>query len=505
MLSNLQKNILLKYPLLWNTKFIPMAALGILLHILCFFTGYFDGTIDFTKKYDSLLEAPFFIIITLIIIVVFIVWLIQYFKNNAFKSFYPKSKNALFYEWLQIFIIVVVFSTFYVSVLVGQTLKKRSYFSEDEVKRRVEILSKADMFINGSFESPEIDSTKSVFTDTTINGQIQYRKIVYKEYVKYFGKQYEPTALINRKVFNFKYDDRAKDSLNTLAIRKWLSNNNQTEVKKLMSEYLAIHNDAKLYTNITVEKWFKEVYDYPNFKKYKIINYANPNTKDYDSTYVDYNDYESASPDEYYEFKNDGVYSDYFVGKNILNHNYLILLNSYASIWEALEFTIGILYFAFGFSLLLFSFKVTSGKSWLIAIVVTVLLNIVFGLISTIGREELTYLYLSVLTIIGLLLTLINLIVSKTNIRFSKVVVNLALWFFSAILPIIYFIYMEHYKNKLMSQYASIENYDYYLDPFYKFLNDNIFNMFIINLIVCIIALFFFSRGIRTWKGIPEE
>lgn len=60
MLSNLQKNILLKYPLLWNTKFIPMAALGILLHIFCFFTGYFDGTIDFTKKYDSLLEAPFF-------------------------------------------------------------------------------------------------------------------------------------------------------------------------------------------------------------------------------------------------------------------------------------------------------------------------------------------------------------------------------------------------------------------------------------------------------------
>ena len=64
---------------------------------------------------------------------------------------------------------------------------------------------------------------------------------------------------------------------------------------------------------------------------------------------------------------------------------------------------------------------------------------------------------------------------------------------------------MEHYKNNLMRQYASIENYDYYLDPFYKFLNDNIFNMFIINLIVCIIALFFFSRGIRTWKGIPEE
>ena len=122
-----------------------------------------------------------------------------------------------------------------------------------------EILSKADMFINGSFESPEIDSTKSVFTDTTINGQIQYRKIVYKEYVKYFGKQYEPTALINRKVFNFSMMIEQKDSLNTLAIQNWLSNNNQTEVKKLMSEYLAIHNDAKIIYQYYCRKWFKSI------------------------------------------------------------------------------------------------------------------------------------------------------------------------------------------------------------------------------------------------------
>lgn len=504
MLSNLQKNILLKYPLLWNTKFIPMFSFGVLLHIFSFLVGYFNGSIDFTKKYNSSLDETFYVILSLIIMVVSLLWLIQYFKNNAFKSFYPKSKNALFFEWFQLFILAFLLSTFYISLFVGQTLKKRSYFSEAEVNRRVEILSKADMFIDGAFESPEIDSIKSILNDTTINGEIKYRNIVYKEYVTIFGKKYSPTALINRKVYNFNYAHREQDSIHTLEVRKWLATNNQNAVKNVMNEYLKIHEEASLITNLTLNKWFSLVYNYPDFKKYQLIDYGNPNSSEYDEVRavdIDYK-YDTSQP---YQLDAKNNYSKFYLEKNILNHNYEKLLKSYEPIWSELDFSIVIFYIVFGFTLLVFSFKVTSGKSWLITIVVTVLLNIIFGLISALGREELIYLYLSVLTLIGFLFTFIYLVFYKKNFRYSKVVLNFTLWFFTAIIPIIYFIHMEHYKNKLIALNYSNEYYDYYLDPYYKFLNDNIFNMFIINLIVCILAMFFFSKGIRTWKGLPEE
>ena len=50
MFKDIQKQLLLKYPLLWNTKFVPMLGIGLLLHLIFFGLGYLDGTIDFSNK-----------------------------------------------------------------------------------------------------------------------------------------------------------------------------------------------------------------------------------------------------------------------------------------------------------------------------------------------------------------------------------------------------------------------------------------------------------------------
>lgn len=50
MFKDIQKKLLLNYPLLWNTKFVPMVAIGLLLHLIFFGLGYLDGTIDFSDR-----------------------------------------------------------------------------------------------------------------------------------------------------------------------------------------------------------------------------------------------------------------------------------------------------------------------------------------------------------------------------------------------------------------------------------------------------------------------
>mgnify|MGYP006150109831 CR=1 FL=1 len=50
MFKEIQKKLLLKYPLLWNTKFVPLLTIGLLLHFIFFGLGYMDGTIDFSNR-----------------------------------------------------------------------------------------------------------------------------------------------------------------------------------------------------------------------------------------------------------------------------------------------------------------------------------------------------------------------------------------------------------------------------------------------------------------------
>ena len=73
MFKDIQKKLLLKYPLLWNTKFVPMIAIGILMHIIFFGLGYIDGTIDFSNKnnIDIISFSIMIGILSVIIIVIF--------------------------------------------------------------------------------------------------------------------------------------------------------------------------------------------------------------------------------------------------------------------------------------------------------------------------------------------------------------------------------------------------------------------------------------------------
>lgn len=497
MFKNIQKQLLLKYPLLWNTKFIPMIVIGIAMNLIYFFIGYYDGTLKFNENYASQFDVTFYSFSVLISLIILIVWLVSYFKNNSFKSYYSKSKYALFYEWLQIVVVLALLCMFYFPFELGKKAHKRSYFSEAEARKRCEIISKGDFFIDGNYEEPEIDSLNSIFNDTTINGEYKAINISYFNYVEIEGKKFAPNALINRNVGEFSFFSREEDSLRKLKLRKDLIANKDFEVKKIMNDYLAILNDHKLETNLNEKLWFTLVYDYPKFDNYKFISTKLPTNITYHDNQIQFGDDYNSNDLAVYEKS----YSQYFIQRDVLVDNYNEISLAFTESVFNIEGVLVFLYTVLGLSMLVFSFRITSGRSWLIALVGFGIFNIILGIIAATSRSDFAYPIFMLVSFLVILAYFINIIVTKKSKSKSMVFLNLILWLFGGLIPTLYLVYIEYYKDTILLTREK----GYYDDLHYKFLMDNIFTMFSLNIILIVLGIFFLSKTIRTWKGISEE
>ncbi len=309
------------------------------------------------------------------------------------------------------------------------------------------------------------------------------------------GKKYSPEALINRNVSEFSFFTRDQDSLRELKIRKLLASNNTSEVKKLMRNYFSILKEHKLTTNLTEDKWFNITYNYPEFKKFELINPNSPIAEQrgaYSESTVAYKTYATAKS-----------YSDYYIEHNILEHNYEEISDAYTDTIFKLEPFLVLFYCVFGFSMLIFSFRVTSGRSWLIALVSYGIFNIVIGIISGLSEEFITYPILVVISFIAVACIFLSVVLAKKTKSKTTVLLNLIIWLLGGLIPTIYLTYKENYRDSISHKLNY--NYNYDSDPHYRFLQDNVTTMFAINIILVIIGMFFLSKLIRTWKGISEE
>ena len=493
MFKNIQKQLLLKYPLIWNTKFVPMLLIGILFQLLYFGIGYLNGSIDFTGEtnYDSEISSIMFGV--LLVLLIFIIWLVYYFKNNAFKSFYSKSKDALFYEWFQIFVICLLLISFYLPFSIGKQMHERSYFSKIEATKRCETIALADLFIDGYFAQTEVDSTKSVLNDTLIDEEYRYAQNFYKDSMIFQGKKYGQYSIINRRTYDFSLIYREQDSLKTIEVKNWLIDNQQNKVKNLMNDYLKIVNEHHLKNNLKTDKWFEEVYKYPNFTGF---TYIRPYFEEYEAE-KSYSSNDMVTAEPYYE--NQNKYSNYFVQQDILKSKYDIVSKSHTNPFIEYEAFLAFLCGALGLSLLVFSFKVTSGKSWLIAVVSIGVLNIIFGIFTIFISSGLTYFYLVLITFATLKVYFASIYFQRKSEGYTKIVLNILLWTFPIMIPMVYGLIMKYYQSFSYSPEFG------YNSPEYTWLNENFSNMLILNFIFCVIVMFFISRIIRNWKAIAEE
>ncbi len=487
MFKNIQKYLLLNYPLLWNTKFIPMVIIGILLNIVSFIFGYLDGKIDFSTNEKPEIQFIYTAFCVLVVLVTIVLWLFSYFKNNAFKSFYSNKKYSLFNEWIQIFVILIVLVFFSVPFEIGKHLRQRNYLSEQEATKRCEIISKANVFIDGHFG----------YVDNKNDSDGRDNDISKDNYIIFEGKKYNQYSLVNRQVYEFSLISLNKNLSNKISIQKDLVNDNKIGIKNLMNDYLKIVDEHKLATNLTTDIWFSSVYkNYPTFVDYLFIKpYFDEVEKYYGQNKgVEY-------PTNYSTGNYDSKYSKYYVQQDILKENYDLVSNSFTNNLVDKNLILSLLYVAFGLSLAIFSFRVTSGKNWLIAVVTLGILNIVFGVFSVIASitaiTSILYPFLCLLAIFAFCIYFFWKYLKFKDKGKSSIALNILLWTFAMFIPIVYLTIMNYINF--------YNNYSTTGSEKYTWMENNTFNMFLINFIISIIIMFFLSGLIRKWKGIAED
>ncbi|WP_395054074.1 hypothetical protein [Flavobacterium sp.] len=506
MFATIQKYLLINYPLLWNTKIVPVVFYGLLFHIIFFTLGYFNGSIDFTESESNYgfntNDGTIGFLCVLVTILSLIVWAVYYFKNNALKSFYPKGNFSLFKEWLLMLLGCIFLVTYMTTYFYGKDVRVRSYYSESDAKKRCETLSLGSYFVDGSYENYYNEYDNDNYESVTVDSAAVVDKNS-TSFFNYQGKKYSYNSLINKNLNSYVFFNRDEDSINKNRIRNWLVNNEKDSVKTLFKNYLAIAKEHKLDASIDENKWLDLIYDYPTFEKYKLIGgeameVYYPNNNPGESNYDAEDQFLTTIKGTEY------VVNKYYVPEQSLKFAYSKIADSYVKPIIGWETYLISLYVALGISLLLFSFRITSGKSWLIAVVSLGVLNIIIGILSAISSSEYVYLISILVVFLILLIYFFVILYNNKGKKMSAITINAMLWMLPAFGPIVYYLILQAAKeiSGYNNYYGTINTENF---PKINFLQDNGLLLMYLNYVLIIIIMLLLSKKFKQWRGVAES
>ncbi|MBN8642605.1 MAG: hypothetical protein J0L86_12405 [Flavobacteriales bacterium] len=502
MFKNIQKYLLINHPILWNTKVVPAIVILLVINLTFFLLGLAEGKLDFNETqndYNYGIDGTVIFFSVLISIVFIVVWLVYYLKNNSFKSFYPKSNFSLFKEWMILFSICFLTTLFSLSFYLGKDVRIRSYYSEEEAKKRCEILSMGSYFVDGSYSNNQY---RNYAEAKTVEAVVDTAAA--DTHITFNNRKYSYFSLMNKNLNSFTFFDYKTDSIREHKIKLWLVNQQKDSIKKVFKDYLAIAKEHNLKSNIDENKWFDLINDYPDFENHKLIGADNDG---YAYHIANYQNTAFDSVNKYLKVISKDLtmeYYKYYVPENRLNYNYDKISDSWTNPTFRFETLLISLYFGLALSLLIFSFRVTSGRNWLIAVISLGVINIVFGIIAAISREDLVY--PTLLFLIGLLAVIYFFLTlsRKKSKNISAIFLNSMLWILPAMLPIVFFMIQEILQDMARNDIYSSE---YTKNPYYLMaeqMDDFTPIFFYLNLVFMILMMLLLSFKIKKWRGLAE-
>ena len=469
MFTKIQKYLLINHPLLWNTKIVPALSFAVLFHILFFVIGYVYGNVDFTDENYYLSDFSTGVIIffsILITILFFVVWFVYYFRNNAYKSLYRLSNLYLYKEWLIIFLVCFLNITYSISFLSGKTLKERSYYSKEEVDKRGRTILMASVFIDGSYDYENVAVADSV-------GKIVFNK-----------KKYQQNSLMN-KSFDYYYGSFTETNNDEIKVKTWMQNDNQAEIKKLMNDYFLLIKEHNLKTNLTANQWFELTYNYPDFTNYERIGRRMEDVTEF-----------------FKDNANQNIYK-YYLPQNALISSYSQLSKAWNDPIIETGTLLILLYVSIAMAMLVYAFKVTTGRNWLIALVSIGILWIITGILAAITNSEIVFMCFWLSIILLSSIYFFSVISNNKGKNFSGIALNLILWSISGFLPLIFGLVSEYYNNpKSIVVAGQIKHTN---TPQYEWLNDNATLLSWINILIIMAIMYFISIYIKKWKALAES
>jgi hypothetical protein len=413
----------------------------------------------------------------------------------------------LFKEWLiQLFacFLIVTFSS---SFFTGKDFKIRSYYSEEETLRRCTTLSMASYFVNDSYSNNYSNNDNDVIDVIDVTDSREQMVIsqdsVGEKYVEFEGKSYRANSLLSNNLNSYSNLGYETDSLNKRQIRLWLVNNQKEKVANLFKEYLEIAKEHNLKSSINANEWLNLVYNYPDFTQYKIIGnqekseyYYNENEtpKEFDSS----NYFLTTIDNTQY------VVNKFYVPEMQLNFAYQKIADSYTKPFLDWNSLLIYLYAALGISLSLFAFRVTSGKSWLIALVSFGVFNIIAGIFSGLIGSGIPYLILLIAATIFTFVYLHQIISGRKGKKISGITNALLLSLTPTFLPLLVGLYSSIITSST-NYYTTEINLRAEKYPLITFIQDYSVVLIALNLVFVVLMQLYYSKKLKIWRGIAED
>lgn len=163
-IHRINQYLLERYPNIWNTRLIWMLSISLVIHIVFFIFGLVSLTSP-SSLHERGVWTVFFEngaihFSVMLSVLLLVIWLINMFKNNAFKNFYPVSRWQLFSQFLLYFIIILFSTTFYYSYNFGLKTYISSAYEDVTLKDDIEKANMAAIFFSQDIEDYTIDKRR---------------------------------------------------------------------------------------------------------------------------------------------------------------------------------------------------------------------------------------------------------------------------------------------------------------------------------------------------------
>jgi hypothetical protein len=142
--------LLERYPIFWNTNFVWISLLGILLHLLFWIFGYVETDIELLKdisadNYFAHSEYLFYYIITQISILIY--FRFKYLNHHPFRNFYPLGKKYFWKLSAVLAFLLFIHSTVPLAFESGVKTKAMQLIDEEKEEQYAQIINSSFPFL----------------------------------------------------------------------------------------------------------------------------------------------------------------------------------------------------------------------------------------------------------------------------------------------------------------------------------------------------------------------
>jgi len=286
-INKINKNLIERYPTVWNTKIVWMLLISLPVHIIFFLIGYVSHinpeTLHYGYATNDYFKSGMILVHIIISMLILTGWLVAMFKNNAFKNFYPISSIQLFGQFLCYFIIIFCSISFYFSYMFGFKLFITKEYPDDLMVKNVTVINKANAFLSTDYQSYQLSQRKypQIFEDLhceTNSDYIDYSKNHYaiRNEVYQFYSLYQKAVTQKNEYNEFLYPE-------------------EEQKKNIDYVHYNIKNDTCFYF------YRKEVVDVSEYVKSAELSYYNFSRPFY--TLSERNDFDRPISYDYTEYK----------------------------------------------------------------------------------------------------------------------------------------------------------------------------------------------------------